>query len=83
MEHPFLNKKDLEDKSIEQLQDSISSLMSKLTFAYRTGNAPLIHQLQMVIETYRNQIGKKMDDMFDKQKLTNKINISSDNEFKN
>jgi hypothetical protein len=32
----------------------MSSITNKLTFAYRTGNQP-IHQLQMVLETYRNQ----------------------------
>lgn len=83
MEHPFINKKELEEKTIEQLQDSISGIMSKLTFAYRTGNGPLIHQLQMVLESYRNQQMKKMDEVFEKQKLNTRINISSDNEHKN
>lgn len=81
MEHPFIN--DISDKSIEELQDSISSLNNKLTFAYRTGNGALIHQLQMVLESYRNQLSKKMDDLFTKQKLNTRINISSDNEHKN
>lgn len=83
MEHPFINKADLGTKSVEELQDTISGLMTKLTFAYRTGNGPLIHQLQMAIETYKNQHNKKMDELFDKQKLNNRINISSDNEHKN
>lgn len=83
MEHPFLNKRDLEDKSLEQLQEAIAGLMNKLTFAYRTNNGPLIHQLQMVVETYRNQHSKKMDEIFEKQKLTTKINISRENEHKN
>jgi hypothetical protein len=81
MEHPFLN--DISSKSLEELQETMSSLTSKLTFAYRTGNGPLIHQLQMVLESYRNQHSKKMDEVFDKQKLTNKINIQSDNAHKN
>lgn len=83
MEHPFINKQELETKNLEQLQDTISSLTTKLTFAYRTGNGPLIHQLQLVIETYKNQQRKKMDEVFEKQKLNNRINISSDNEHKN
>lgn len=77
MEHPFIN--DISDKSIEELQESISSLNNKLTFAYRTGNGPLIHQLQMVIESYRNQLSKKMDDLFAKQKLNTTINIQTEN----
>jgi len=77
MEHPFIN--DISDKSIEELQESISSLNNKLTFAYRTGNGPLIHQLQMVLESYRNQLTKKMDDLFAKQKLNTTINIQTEN----
>ena len=83
MEHPFINKTDLGNKTMEELQETISTLMSKLTFAYRTGNGPLIHQLQMALETYKNQQSKKMDEIFEKQKLNNRINISSDNERQN
>ena len=78
MEHPFLSSKDLAEKTIEELQDAISMLMNKLTFAYRTNNGPLIHQLQMVLESHRTQYFKKMDDIFSKQKINNQINIESD-----
>jgi hypothetical protein len=78
MEHPFLSSTDLKDKSIEELQDGISSLMNKLTFAYRTQNGPLIHQLQMVLESHRTQYFTKMDEIFAKQKLNNQINVQSD-----
>jgi tRNA(Ile2) C34 agmatinyltransferase TiaS len=73
MEHPFIN--DLSDKSLDELQEAITSLNNKLTFAFRTNNGPLIHQIQMVIESYRNQHRKKMDEIFAKQKLNNQINI--------
>ncbi len=73
MEHPFIN--DLSDKSLDELQEAISGLNNKLTFAYRTGNGPLIHQLQMVLESYRNQQRKKMDEIFAKQKINTTINI--------
>lgn len=73
MEHPFIN--DLSDKSLDDLQEAISSLNNKLTFAYRTGNGPLIHQLQMVLESYKNQQRKKMDEIFAKQKINTTINI--------
>ena len=73
MEHPFIN--DLSNKTLEELQDTLSSLNNKLTFAYRTGNGALIHQLQMVMESYRNQHKKKMDEIFAKQKLNTQINI--------
>ncbi len=78
MEHPFLSSADLADKSIEEIQDAMSNLMNKLTFAYRTQNGPLIHQLQMVLESHRTQYFKKMDDVFAKQKLNSQINIQSD-----
>lgn len=78
MEHPFLPSTELEDKSIEELQDAISGIMNKLTFAYRTQNGPLIHQLQMVLESYRTQYSKKTDEVFAKQKLGNQINVQSD-----
>lgn len=78
MEHPFIDKETLKDLTVEQLQEKMSSLTEKLTFAYRTGNGPLIHQLQMVLETYRNQFTKKMDELFEKQNIKNKINIESE-----
>jgi hypothetical protein len=78
MEHPFLTSKDLDDKTVQELQDSISSIMNKLTFAYRTQNGPLIHQLQMVLESHRTQYAKKTDEVFAKQKINSQINIQSD-----
>ena len=53
--HPFIT--DLSDKKLEDLQNTISDLTGKLNFAYRTGNGPLIHQLQMVIGSYK-EIGR-------------------------
>lgn len=75
MEHPFVNN--LTDKTLEQLQETISSLNSKLSYAHRTGNRALINQLNMAIESYRNQHSKKMDDLFSKQKINTQINIQS------
>jgi hypothetical protein len=71
MEHPFINN--LDDKSLEDLQTTISNLTTKLTFAYRTGNGPLIHQLTMAIESYRNAYTKKIDELMKKQNV--QINI--------
>lgn len=76
MEHPFLTSVDVADNSLEQLQDKITDLNNKLTFAYRTNNGPLIHQVQMVIESYRNAYNKKMDELISKQKLNTKIDIT-------
>lgn len=76
MQHPFINN--LSDKNLEELQTTISALMGKLTFAYRMGNAPLIHQLHMAIESYKAEYSKKMDDMVKKQKIDTKISIEKD-----
>lgn len=76
MEHPFIN--DLSDKSLEELQNTVGDLMGKLNFAYRTGNGALIHQLNMVIDSYKKEYNKKMDELISKQNMGNKINIQKD-----
>lgn len=76
MEHPFIN--DLSDKSLEELQETLSDLTNKLTFAYRSQNGPLIHQLQMVIESYKNEQNKKLDALFKKQNIDTTINVQGD-----
>jgi hypothetical protein len=76
MEHPFINN--LSEKSLEQLQTTISTLHNKLTFAYRTGNRPLINQIQMALDSYRNAYQKKMDEMIGKQNSLNQIKITKE-----
>lgn len=76
MEHPFIN--DLSDKTIEQLQDTISSLHQKLTFAHRSGNGPLIHQLNMVIESYKKEYQKKINEMVKKQNIEGQVKITTE-----
>lgn len=77
MEHPFIN--DLSGKSLEEIQETISDLTNKLTFAYRMQNGPLINQLQMVIESYKNEQHKKLDALFKKQNIDATINVQGDN----
>ena len=74
MEHPFIHN--LDDKSLEDLQNTISELNKKLTFAYRTGNGPLISQINMAIDSYRTAYSKKMDDLIKKQSLNIKIDVN-------
>lgn len=76
MLHPFIG--DLSDKSLEALQGTITSLSSKLNFAYKTGNGPLIHQLTMVLESYKDAYLKKMDELVKKQNIQSKINIQKE-----
>lgn len=73
MQHPFVQ--DLSEKTLEELQTTIASLTTKLTFAYRTHNGPLIHQLNMILESYRYACSNKIDQMLDKQKVSTKISV--------
>lgn len=73
MEHPFIN--DISNKSLDELQTTISTLTTKLNFAYRTGNGPLIHQINMALESYRNAYQKKMDELIKKQNITAQVKI--------
>jgi len=74
MEHPFIT--DLSHFTLEQLQEKITEIQGKLTFAYRTGNSALIHQLNMVFESYKKAHTKKMDELIDKSKVKTKIDIT-------
>ena len=76
MTHPFIN--DLSDKTLEELQTTISDLMGKLNFAYRTGNGALINQLLMVIDSYKIEHGKKLDELLKKQGNKTQINIQKE-----
>lgn len=76
MTHPFIS--DLSHFSLEDLQTKISDLMSKLNFAYRTGNGALIHQLHMVIDSYKSEYNKKMDELIKKQNIQTNIKIQKD-----
>ena len=81
MKHPFIN--DISGKSLEEIQEILTSLHNKLTFAHRTGNGPLIHQLQMVIESYREEASKKLDDVLKKQNIKTNVNIEKEGEIGN
>ena len=76
MEHPFING--LDSKTLEELQTTISGLSAKLTFAYRTNNGPLIHQISMALESYRNAYSKKMDELVKKQNIQSHVKIIKD-----
>ena len=76
MQHPFIS--DLSTKSMEDLLKTISELNQKLNFSYRTQNGALINQLKMALESYNNEYKKRMDEVYKKNKLDNKINVSTD-----
>lgn len=76
MEHPFITN--LSDKSVEELQETLSGLHKKLTFVYRTGNSALINQLQMALESYKVAYNKKMDELMKKQNIHTQVNIEKE-----
>ena len=76
MEHPFISS--LSDKTLEELQTSISELTKKLNFAYRMQTGAMIHQLNMVMESYRTEYGRKMDELLKKQGDRTQINIQKE-----
>jgi len=83
MEHPFLDRKALSEKTLEEIQTILTGLMNKLTFAHRTGIRPLINQLEMVVESYRNEASKKLDEVMKKQNLQNQVSIQKEGEIGN
>ena len=83
MEHPFLDRTALSEKTLEEIQTALAGLMNKITFAHRTGNQALIHQLNMVIESYRNEASKKLDEVMKKQNLQGQVSIQKEGEIGN
>ena len=76
MTHPFISS--LSDKSMEELQTAIQDLTKKLNFAYRMQNGAMIHQLNMVMSSYKAEYGRKMDEMLKKQGDRTQINIQKE-----
>ena len=76
MQHPFINN--LSDKSLEDLQTIISDLTKKLNFAYSMQNGPMIHQLLMVIESYKAELNKKMDAIMKKQNIQTTVSVEKE-----
>ena len=81
MQHPFIN--DLSGKNLEDLQTTLQGLYSKLNFAYRMQNQALIHQVTMAIESYKSECNKRIDEIYKKQNIDARINISKSNDSKN
>ena len=58
MEHPLIPN--LDDLSIDQLQEKIAELTKKVGMAHRLGNAQLRYQVQMALETYQNKYRERL-----------------------
>lgn len=79
MQHPFITS--LSDKSIDDLSTALTDLTKKLNFAYRTQNGPMIHQLQMVLESYKAEYNKKMDELMKKQNIKTAVKVEKEGEI--
>lgn len=76
MTHPFVG--DLSEKTLDELQETINKLTQHLTFSYKTQNSPMIGQLQMVMESYKAEYSRRMDALYKKQNLQDKIQVSKE-----
>jgi len=54
----------------------MSDLTNKLTFAHRMGQSFMINQIQMVLEGYKTEYAKRMDELYKKQNIQNNIQIT-------
>jgi hypothetical protein len=74
MQHPFIHG--LSEKSLDELQKTISELTIRLTQASRNLHPTLIPQIRMALESYTVEYNKRMDEIYKKQNLDSKINIT-------
>ena len=79
MEHPLIEN--IDHLNTEQLQSKISELTKKLSIAHRSGNAALVGQVRMALETFQNKYQDSMAEQWKSQKKSgpdyaDKINIS-------
>jgi len=67
---------DISNKTVDELQASMSDLTSKLMFAHRMGQSFMINQINMVLEGYKTEYAKRMDELYKKQNIQNNIQIT-------
>jgi len=63
MMHPLLDS--LDGLSNEEVQKKHGEIMQKLNQAYSMGNQHLINQLNMIMESYQEELNKRNKKMFD------------------
>ena len=74
MEHPLIGN--LDELTEAELLEKVTELNKKLTVAYRMGNAHLINQLCMAIESYQNKYTEKLRKATDSDGFNDIIDIS-------
>jgi hypothetical protein len=63
---------------MEELQTAIQDLTKKLNFAYRMQNTAMITQLLMILDSYKQEHNRKMDDLLKKQNTQTQISIKKE-----
>ena len=61
--HPLLDS--LDSLSNEEVQKKHGELMQKLNQAYGMNNPQMIQQLNMILESYQDELNKRNKNMFD------------------
>ena len=65
MEHPLINNVD--DLSNQELQERVTDLTRKLTIAHKMGNAQLVGQIQMALETFQTKLKERQQAEYERQ----------------
>lgn len=80
MEHPGVDIHEIKKMKLEEIQEKLTDLYKRQTFAYSTNNMPLLHQLEMIIEVYSRAQMELLNEMFspggDGPDLDDKIDVS-------
>jgi hypothetical protein len=78
MQHPFIP--DLSQETTENLSEKISTMSNRLQWAFRMGKHDMVRQMQMVLESYRGEYSRRMEEQWNKksggQNIDKKIDIS-------
>lgn len=75
MGHPLIG--DVSDKTMDELSEIISGLTKKLNYAYRLQHQPMINQLTMTLNTYRDEYQRKQNELWKEESgvISGKIDI--------
>ncbi len=65
MEHPLITN--IENLTNQELQDRVTDLTRKMTIAHRMGNAQLVVQIQMALETFQTKLRERQQAEYERQ----------------
>jgi len=77
-EHPQIDINNIKKElTIEEIQEKLKDIVTKLNFAYNTGNQELMNQLTMFKNVYTRAQQELLDEMFsaEDEDLTDRIRI--------